>query len=71
VCCYQYGVLVFWGLSKVQEQDILRELGGKVAQDPLPAADVEIDEFQFNYSNEPPHMSNDIITINRQAYPSY
>ena len=34
---------------------------------PLALAQVEIDEFQFNCStNEPPHIQNDMITINKR-----
>lgn len=60
---FDYGVIVFWGLTAGAESTILRYFMPGVAIDPLPKR--EIDEFAFNFSQtEKPHISNDTFTIN-------
>ena len=43
---FDYGCVAFWGLTQKQEQDILRNLVVPCEDNPLPPAEVEIDEFQ-------------------------
>jgi uncharacterized Rmd1/YagE family protein len=63
----QYGTVVFWGISAADEQAVLLTVVNPCKQDPFQLSEVEIDEFTFHYSvYEPPHIQNDIITINRQ-----
>lgn len=64
---FDYGVVTLWGFSKEQEEDLLGHVVSRCQIDPLPDSEVEIDEFQYHYSaHEPPHMLNDVITINRR-----
>lgn len=63
----QYGTVVFWGISAADEQAVLQSVVNPCKQDPFQLSEVEIDEFTFHYSMyEPPHIQNDVITINRQ-----
>lgn len=64
VLYFDYGVVVFWGLSKKQEQDVLKNLVAPCQEAPLPAAMAARDEFQYNYAaNEKAHIQNDTVTI--------
>jgi len=64
VLYFDYGVVVFWGLSKKQEQDVLKNLVAPCQEAPLPAAKAARDEFQYNYAaNEKAHIQNDTVTI--------
>lgn len=64
VLYFDYGVVVFWGLSKKQEQDVLKNLVAPCQEAPLPAAKSARDEFQYNYAaNEKAHIQNDTVTI--------
>ena len=64
---FDFGVICCWGLSQLQEQAIVSGAARRAAEEPLPAADVEIDAFEFVYSaHEPPKMQNDTITVNRR-----
>lgn len=59
--------MVFWGISAADEQAVLLTVVNPCKQDPFQLSEVEIDEFTFHYSvYEPPHIQNDVITINRQ-----
>lgn len=59
--------MVFWGISAADEQAVLQSVVNPCKQDPFQLSEVEIDEFTFHYSMyEPPHIQNDVITINRQ-----
>jgi hypothetical protein len=59
-------VATLWGFSKEQEEDLLGHVAARCQVQPLPEKEIEVDEFQYHYSQyEPPHMLNDIITINR------
>lgn len=54
---FEYGVCCFWGLSAKFEQEILKTLAKKAQQEPLPTREVEIDQFEYNYSTAaPPSM---------------
>lgn len=46
---FDYGCVAFWGLTQKQEQDILRNLVVPCEDNPLPPAEVEIDEFQVTH----------------------
>lgn len=62
---FDYGCIAFWGLTEIQEQDVLRNMVVPCEENPLPVDEVEIDEFQFHYTaSEKPHIQNDTITIN-------
>ena len=62
----QYGTVVFWGINAAEEQGIVHAVINPCKVEPLELSDVEIDEFEFNYSLlEPPHIQNDVITINK------
>lgn len=63
----QYGTVVFWGISAADEHAVLESVVSPCKQDPFQPSEIEIDEFTFHYSMyEPPHIQNDVITINRQ-----
>ncbi|KAJ3289689.1 hypothetical protein HK104_007291 [Borealophlyctis nickersoniae] len=64
---FDYGVVVMWGLTEVEEQGILKELTlfeeEKLAQD-----DVEVENFHFHYNTHyQPRIYNDIITLKNPA----
>ena len=44
VCLLQYGVVVAWGLSQVEEQEIVQQVARKCEEQPLPPGEVEIDQ---------------------------
>jgi len=63
---FDYGTVVFWGINAAEEQGIVHAVINPCKVEPLELSDVEIDEFEFNYSLlEPPHIQNDVITINK------
>lgn len=69
---FDYGVIVFWGLSKKQEQDVLKNLVAPCQLSPLPPAKAAKDEFQFNYaSNEKANIQNDTVTIDYRVARSH
>ena len=54
---FEYGVVCFWGLSAKLEQEILNSIAKKAQQEPLPPREVEVDQFEYNYSvAAPPSM---------------
>lgn len=62
---FDYGVLVFWGLTEKQERDVIRNIAMPCLLDPLPQREIEVDEFAYHYAvSEKPHIQNDTITIN-------
>lgn len=62
---FDYGVVVFWNLMPEDERDVLKNLVAPALVDPLPAEEVEKDEFGFHYTaTEKPHIQNDTFTIN-------
>lgn len=64
VLYFDYGVVVIWGLTKKQEEDVLKNLVAPCQEFPLPATKTAKDEFQFNYTaNETANIQNDTITI--------
>eukprot|EP00127_Corallochytrium_limacisporum_P000583 Clim_evm10s20 gene=Clim_evmTU10s20 len=61
---FDYGCVVMWGLSEVQEREVLYELQ-PYEQKKLEKEEVQFDEFDFVYAeSEQPRISNDVITLN-------
>ena len=53
----QYGTVVFWGINPAEEQSIVHTVINPCKVGALELKEVEIDEFEFNYSVlEPPHI---------------
>lgn len=62
---FDYGVIVLWNLAPEDEWAVIRQLVRPALVDPLPANEVEKDEFSFHYTaTEKPHIQNDTFTIN-------
>jgi uncharacterized Rmd1/YagE family protein len=62
---FDYGVIVLWNLAPEEERTVIRGLVAPALVDPLPATEVERDEFSFHYTaSEKPHIQNDTFTIN-------
>ena len=60
----QFGVVVAWNLTVGQEFDAVFLMAMSYATQPLPEADVEVDEFKMQYSvNKPPQVQNDTIVL--------
>ncbi|WIA14005.1 hypothetical protein OEZ85_002566 [Tetradesmus obliquus] len=63
---FDYGTVVFWGISAADEQALQLTVIGPCKLEPLDLHEIEIDEFTFHYSTvEPPHIQNDVITLNK------
>ncbi|KAF1813881.1 DUF155-domain-containing protein [Eremomyces bilateralis CBS 781.70] len=72
VFAFNYGVLVFWNFSEMQEKNILADLtffatdsGLNLATRPQDEADFEMEEFHFEYNPyiPNPRIFNDMITL--------
>jgi hypothetical protein len=60
---FDYGVLAFWGLTELEEREIIRSLVAPALIDSLSADEIEVDEFTFHYTlTEKPHVQNDTFT---------
>ncbi|KAI8093306.1 uncharacterized protein BX664DRAFT_260365 [Halteromyces radiatus] len=60
---FDYGVVVFWGMTLIEEQRILKELK-PFEEETLESDDVETEEFNYYYDeNYQPRIYNDIITL--------
>ncbi|CAO3623987.1 unnamed protein product [Cunninghamella blakesleeana] len=60
---FDYGVVVFWGMTLNEEQRILKDLE-PFEEEKLDADDVETEEFNYYYNeNYQPRIYNDIITL--------
>ncbi|KAI8381120.1 uncharacterized protein BYT42DRAFT_565329 [Radiomyces spectabilis] len=60
---FDYGVVVFWGMTLQEEQRILKELE-PFEEEKLELDDVETEEFHYYYNeNYQPRIYNDIITL--------
>ncbi|KAI8338445.1 hypothetical protein BC941DRAFT_422935 [Chlamydoabsidia padenii] len=60
---FDYGVVVFWGMTLTEEQRILKELK-PFEDETLESDDVETEEFNYYYDeNYQPRIYNDIITL--------
>lgn len=63
---FEFGVICCWGLTAKQESELLGSVAKRAQEQPLPRAEVEVDEFEVAYSStSPPSMQNDTITISR------
>jgi uncharacterized Rmd1/YagE family protein len=63
---FEYGVAVFWGLTREMEDDLVALLASPtVASGPLPPAEVEVDEFEYVYAapGGRPSIANDTLTL--------
>ncbi|EFN59010.1 hypothetical protein CHLNCDRAFT_137677 [Chlorella variabilis] len=61
---FDFGVLVFWGLSKDIERYILREVVDACMTGPLPADVREVDRLRVVYSTAPKHhIENDSLAL--------
>ncbi|KAJ3054290.1 hypothetical protein HK097_002172 [Rhizophlyctis rosea] len=64
---FDYGVVVMWGLSEAEEEEILKELAG-FEEEKLAEDDVEVENFHFHYNTQfQPRIYNDIITLKNPA----
>ena len=66
VFCFEFGVCVFWGFDLEQENAILSNVVASrgVSVNPLAPADVEDEEFKFQYVlGETPRIQNDTIIM--------
>ncbi|KAI9022493.1 hypothetical protein DFJ74DRAFT_669654 [Hyaloraphidium curvatum] len=62
---FEYGCVVFWNFSEVDEQRILSTIF-PCSVEPLKQDDVETDDFSFQYDPSPPYQPrifNDLITL--------
>ncbi|CEG69537.1 Putative Sporulation protein RMD1 [Rhizopus microsporus] len=60
---FDYGVIVFWGMTLEEEAKILRELE-PFEEEKLEINDVETEEFRYYYTEyQQPRIYNDIITL--------
>ncbi|ORX58891.1 DUF155-domain-containing protein [Hesseltinella vesiculosa] len=60
---FDYGVVVFWGMTLLDEQLVLKELE-PFEDEKLDADDVETEEFNYYYDESyQPRIYNDIITL--------
>lgn len=65
---FDYGVVACWGLEGSQEQAVISTLARSAAIQPVEPDEVEVDQFEFNYSLlEKPHIQNDTVTLHRKA----
>lgn len=63
VFLFEYGVVVIWGMTAIQEQRFLKEIT-KFEIEKLPADDMEAEYFNFYYTNEyQARIYNDFITL--------
>ncbi|KAL1916233.1 uncharacterized protein VTP21DRAFT_5850 [Calcarisporiella thermophila] len=60
---FDYGVVVFWGMTESQECAILEELTG-FEEEKLAKEDIETEEFRYYYNAfDQPKIYNDVITL--------
>lgn len=48
---FEYGIVVFWGLTPKEERTAMRELVSTCELDPLPVTSIEVDSFFFTFSD--------------------
>lgn len=65
---FEYGVLVCWGLTPLQEDEMLKKVVAFNLQNPIRNVDeLEVDHLQYHFSDtETPNISNNIITIRKK-----
>jgi uncharacterized Rmd1/YagE family protein len=60
---FDYGVVVTWGLTEIQERRIL-DLLAPYEEEPIDRDDQETEEFRYQYrAFSQPRIFNDIITL--------
>ncbi|CAG8510290.1 5318_t:CDS:10 [Ambispora gerdemannii] len=63
VCIFEYGVVVIWGMTEQEEQQLLRELM-PFEENRLAINDIVTEEFHYHYAaSYQPRIYNDIITL--------
>eukprot|EP00798_Chlamydomonas_sp_ICE-L_P024686 gene24686-10316_t len=67
-CFYiEYGIVACWGMNKAQEMTVVRGLARQVQVQPLPDKEIEVDEFQYNFSvTAKPNVQNDTVTLHKR-----
>ncbi|KDD75005.1 YagE family hypothetical protein [Helicosporidium sp. ATCC 50920] len=69
---FDYGVVVFWGLTQRAEAEVLARVVAPALVDALPPREVELDECAFQTTRtEKPHIQNDCFTIGHRAAGDY
>ncbi|GFH21160.1 DUF155 domain-containing protein, partial [Haematococcus lacustris] len=64
---FEFGVIILFGLEPAAEQAVLTRFGAACQRKPYVLKEVEMDQFHFVYSaTEPPHIKNDMFTINKR-----
>jgi len=64
---FDYGVVACWGMTKSQEMTLVKGIARQAQCQPLPDSEVEVDEFQYNFTTtEKPHVQNDTVTLARR-----
>ncbi|CAO3689511.1 unnamed protein product [Rhizopus stolonifer] len=64
---FDYGVIVFWGMTLEQELKVLKELEA-FEEEKLEINDLETEEFHYYYNqDQQPRIYNDIITLRNPA----
>uniref|UniRef100_A0A6U0V7E2 DUF155 domain-containing protein n=1 Tax=Polytomella parva TaxID=51329 RepID=A0A6U0V7E2_9CHLO len=64
---FDYGVVACWGMTKTQEMTIVRGIAVQCMNQPLPDREIEVDEFQYNYTAfEKSHVQNDTVTLHKR-----
>ncbi|EPZ33478.1 DUF155-domain-containing protein [Rozella allomycis CSF55] len=65
---FDYGVIVFWGLSESEERSILKELD-PFCIEALPTKDIEVETLKYRYDAiNTPRIFDDIITLKFNMY---
>lgn len=61
----QFGIVVMWGLSSVEEAEVVWQLAGPHMLQRVPEADIEVDEMhvQISHSSARPTIEDDVITV--------
>ncbi|KAK4935738.1 sporulation protein rmd1 [Elasticomyces elasticus] len=63
VFVYDYGTVVIWGMTPVQEQRFLSDMS-KFIESPLPAESIQTEDFNFYYTREyQARIYNDFISL--------
>ncbi|KAF9925521.1 hypothetical protein FBU30_004685 [Linnemannia zychae] len=63
VFLFDYGVIVIWGMSELEEARLLQELT-RFEEEKLDEEDVETEEFSYHYNSQyQPRIYNDVITL--------
>ncbi|KAG1436451.1 hypothetical protein G6F56_013551 [Rhizopus delemar] len=64
---FDYGVIVFWGMTLEEELKVLKELEA-FEEEKLEINDLETEEFHYYYNqDQQPRIYNDIITLRNPA----